>query len=141
MGVIGAIGFYWSSSAIAFPLIDNTSTGHMLVIMLIGFTLLPIPVFMDIRGWAEMYPLNGPAWSLLFEYIGNILYALIVRKFSNAVLGILVFFAALILTHFAVTSPKGDVVGGWSLNSTQIRIGFTSLLYPFFCGSFIITFI
>lgn len=23
-----------------------------------------------------MYPLNGPSWSLFFEYIGNLLYAL-----------------------------------------------------------------
>jgi hypothetical protein len=45
----------------------------MLLMMLIGFTLIPIPVSWDIRGWQEMHPLNGPAWSLFFEYLANIL--------------------------------------------------------------------
>ena len=26
----------------------------------------------EVRGNGEMFPLNGPAWSLFFEYIGNI---------------------------------------------------------------------
>ena len=30
-----------------------------------------------------MYPLNGPSWSLFFEYIGNLLYALFIRKLST----------------------------------------------------------
>ncbi len=54
------------------------------------FTLLPVPRSLDIRGWTEMHPLNGPAWSLFFEYIANILYALWVRKFSTRALAILV---------------------------------------------------
>lgn len=132
--IIGAIGFYWSASPIIFPLVSDTSIWHMLVIMEIGFTLLPIPVSMDIRGWAEMHPLNGPAWSLLFEYIVNILYALFVRKFSNIALAVLVFVAGGALIHFAVTSPTGDVVGGWSLDAAQLRVGFTRLLFPFFAG-------
>lgn len=52
--------------------------------------MLLIPVFPgaahDVRGNGEMFPLNGPGWSLFFEYIGNILYALFIRRFSNKVL-------------------------------------------------------
>ncbi|MDZ4148523.1 MAG: acyltransferase [Flavobacteriaceae bacterium] len=102
--------------------------------LLIGYTLLPVPKSMDIRGWNEMHPLNGPAWTLFFEYIANILYALFIRKFSNKVLGVLVIIAAVFLLHMAVTSPKGDLIGGWSLDATQLRIGFTRLMYPFFAG-------
>ena len=65
-------------------------------------TLIPIPISWDIRGWDEMHPLNGPAWSLFFEYIGNILYAVVVRRFSKVMLGIFVFLAAVLLVHFAV---------------------------------------
>ncbi|MDR0371401.1 MAG: acyltransferase family protein, partial [Prevotellaceae bacterium] len=36
--------------------------------------------------------------------------------------------------HFAITSPNGDIIGGWSLNGTQLRVGFTRLMYPFFAG-------
>ena len=81
-----------------------------------------------------MHPLNGPAWSLFFEYVANILYALFIRKFSNTLLSVLVFFAGCFLIHTAVTSQKGDVIGGWSLDATQLHIGFARLLYPFFAG-------
>ena len=132
--VIGAILFYTCPSAVLYPLLPTTTLWKMLVIMLIGFTLIPIPVALDIRGWIEMHPLNGPAWSLFFEYVANILYALFVRKFSNTWLAILVFLSGCALIHLAVTSPTGDVVGGWSLQPDQFRIGITRLLYPFFAG-------
>jgi peptidoglycan/LPS O-acetylase OafA/YrhL len=131
---IGAIGYYFSASPVLFPHIGTMPVWHMLIIMLIGFTLLPVPPSMDIRGWGEMHPLNGPAWSLFFEYVANILYALFIRKFSNKVLAILVFVFGCALIHFAVTNPNGDVIGGWSFNAEQLRVGFTRLLYPFFAG-------
>ncbi len=36
-----------------------------------------------------MFPLNGPAWSLFFEYIGNILYALFIRRLPTKALAVL----------------------------------------------------
>ncbi|HEX2961120.1 MAG TPA: acyltransferase [Ignavibacteriales bacterium] len=132
--VIGAIGFYFSASPILFPQISSVPLWKLLLVMLVGFTLLPLPASMDIRGWAEMHPLNGPAWSLFFEYVANILYALFIRKFSNRVLSILVFLAACLTIHLAVTGPNGDVIGGWSLDPIQLRIGLTRLLYPFLAG-------
>ena len=132
--MIGAILFYFSASPAVFPMVSQTPVWKLLLIMLIGFTLLPVPTSMDIRGWQEMHPLNGPAWSLFFEYIANILYALFIRKFSNTVLAVFVFITGCALIHLAVTSPNGDVIGGWSINATQLRIGFTRLLYPFFAG-------
>src|SRR5918993_1246032 len=131
--LIGAVTFYWQDSSF-FPHINEVSLGKLLLVMSIGFTLLPLPVSMDIRGWQEMHPLNGPAWSLFFEYIANILYALFVRKFSNSLLSSLVVIAGAILIHYAVTSSTGDLIGGWSLEPTQFRIGVTRLLYPFFAG-------
>jgi peptidoglycan/LPS O-acetylase OafA/YrhL len=59
---------------------------------------------------------------------------LFVRKFSNTVLAILVFLAGCATIHLAVTSPHGDMIGGWSLEPAQFRIGLTRLLYPFFAG-------
>ena len=132
--IIGAIGFYFSASPIVFPKISGTPVWEMLLVMFIGFTLLPVPLSMDIRGWTEMHPLNGPAWSLFFEYIANILYALFIRKFSNKALAVLVFLSGCALVHLAVTSPNGDVIGGWALDPTQIRVGLTRLFYPFFAG-------
>lgn len=131
--LIGAVTFYFQDSTF-FPGIHDVPVWKMLGIMLIGFTLLPVPPSMDIRGWSEMHPLDGPAWTLFFEYIANILYALVLRKLSNRVLAVLAFIAGAALIHLAVAGPQGDVIGGWSLDSTQLRIGFTRLLYPFLAG-------
>ncbi len=131
--LVGAVLFYFQDSDF-FPGISEVPIGTMLIVMLIGFTLLPVPLSMDIRGWTEMHPLNGPAWSLFFEYIANLLYALFVRKFSNTILALLVAIAGLALIHMAVTSPNGDIIGGWALDAAQLRIGFTRLMYPFFAG-------
>lgn len=131
--IVGAIGFYFSASGY-WPGISQVPVWKMLLVMLIGCTLLPVPLSMDIRGWHEMHPLNGPGWSLFYEYIANILYALFVRKFSTKVLSVLVFIAGAVLIHFTVTNTTGDIVGGWSLEPAQIRIGFTRMMYPFFAG-------
>jgi peptidoglycan/LPS O-acetylase OafA/YrhL len=131
--LIGAALFYFQISP-AFPNIAQTSVWQMLLVMVIGATLIPVPLSMDIRGWQEMHPLNGPAWSLFFEYIANILYALIVRRFSKLLLSVFVTLAALMLIQYLVTSKNGDLIGGWSLNSEQLYIGFTRLLFPFFGG-------
>lgn len=132
--IIGAIFYYFQASDILFPMIAGMEVWKVILTMIIGFTLLPIPPSMEIRGWGEMHPLNGPAWSLFFEYIANILYALFFRKFSKKVLSIFVLLFAGLLINYTVFGPKGDVIGGWSLNFEQMNVGFTRLLYPFFAG-------
>lgn len=130
---IGAV-FYFFGAGVVAPEIENTSVWLMLLIFVIGATLLPVPPSLDIRGWGEMHPLNGPAWSLFFEYIGNILYALVIRRFSKTLLSLLVIVAGGLLIHYAVTSPNGFLAGGWKLDGPQLRVGFTRLMYPFFAG-------
>lgn len=132
----GAVLFYWQAGSV-FPKIHTVTHWQLLWVLLIGCTLIPLPVSMDIRGWNEMHPLDGPAWSLFFEYIANILYALFLRKLSNRVLFILALLAGAALIHLAVTSPDGDLIGGWSLEQKQLRIGFTRLFYPFLAGLFL----
>ena len=129
--IIGALLYYFQFGPL-FPFISETPVWKLLIVMLIGMTLLPLTPSMEIRGWTEMHPLNGPAWSLFFEYIANILYALWLRKLSNKWIATLAFIAGSVLIHMAVT--RGDIIGGWALNSEQIYVGFTRLLYPFLAG-------
>jgi peptidoglycan/LPS O-acetylase OafA/YrhL len=131
--LIGAALFYFQKSP-AFPLIATTPVWKMLLVMVVGCTLLPLPISMDIRGWQEMHPLDGPAWSLFFEYIANILYAVGLRKLSKTVLSIFVFLAALFLLQLAVFGHRGDLIGGWALNGRELHVGFARLLFPFFAG-------
>ena len=130
---LGAIGFYFTDSTI-WPLIHTVPVWKLLVVMLIGYTLIPIPLSMDIRGWEEMHPLNSVGWSLFFEYIANILYALGLRKLSNKALAWFVVLAGAVLVHYVLTSPNGDVTGGWTLNAEHMRVGITRTIYPFFAG-------
>ena len=131
--IVGAVFFYFQESS-CFPAIQDTSVGTMLLVMLLGCTLLPLPLKWDIRGWTEMHPLNGPAWSLYYEYIGNILYALFIRKFSKTALFVLVFVEGCFTVHLCLTAPAGDIVGGWALNWEQQYVGLVRLMYPFFGG-------
>jgi len=130
---LGAIGFYFTESAV-WPLIHTVPVWKLLVVTLIGFTLIPVPLSMDIRGWQEMHPLNSVGWSLFFEYIANILYAIGIRKLSKTALSILVVLAGAVMVHFAVTNPNGDVTGGWTLTPEQLRVGLTRTMFPFFGG-------
>ena len=127
---LGAIGFYFTDSTI-WPLIHTVPVWKLILVMLMGWTILPIPLSMDIRGWQEMHPLNSVGWSLFFEYIANILYALGLRKLSNKALACFVVLAGAVLLHFAVTNPNGDVTGGWTLNPEHMRVGITRTIFPF----------
>ena len=131
--VIGALCFYFQDGAL-WPKIQEVPVWKMLLVMVIGFTLIPVPSSMDIRGWQEMHPLDGPGWSLFFEYIANIFYGLFVKNWSKKTLAVLVILSAVALVHLAVTNVNGDVIGGWSLEFQQLRIGFTRMMYPFFAG-------
>lgn len=90
----------------------------------------------EVRGNGEMYPLNGPAWSLFFEYIGNILYALFLRKLSNKALLIFVVLSAAGLAAFAVFnfSGYGHLGVGWSLADNNLAGGMLRVLFSFSAG-------
>jgi peptidoglycan/LPS O-acetylase OafA/YrhL len=130
---IGALLFYSQTSSL-FPKIADTTVEQLLAVMLVGYMLIPLPPSMDIRGWAEMHPLNGATWSLFFEYIANVLHVLILRKLPNLMLSALVFLAAMALCYVAIKGPSGDVIGGWAFDAQQLKIGFVRLLYPYMAG-------
>jgi peptidoglycan/LPS O-acetylase OafA/YrhL len=61
----------------------------------------------EVRGNGEMFPLNGPSWSLFFEYIGNILYALFICRISTKALRILTICLGLMLCAFTLSDFSG----------------------------------
>ncbi|ESQ91756.1 acyltransferase [Asticcacaulis sp. AC460] len=131
--LIGAALFFFQDYSI-FPKIAGTPAWQVVLVMVIGMTMIPLPPSADIRGWNETHPVNGPAWSLLYEYVANILYAVGVRKLSNKALGVLVALAGVAVIYLAVFGPRGDLIGGWSLDPQGIHIGLTRVMFPFFAG-------
>lgn len=130
--VIGGLCFYFGAGKM-FPQIGEVPVWQMLLVMLAGYLLIPTTAAIR-HPWHEMFPLNGPAWSLFFEYIGNLLYAAVVRRFSKRVLVAFVAASGVALLWMAVGSSDGSVLGGHELTGRQFGIGMVRLLYPFFGG-------
>lgn len=119
---------------------DGTVTPVSYVLMALVLTMFMVPALpglpYEVRGNGEMFPLNGPAWSLFFEYVGNILYALFIRRLSTKALAILA--AALGVAHafFFVgdVSGYGCVGVGWTIDSVNFFGGLVRMLFPFTVG-------
>lgn len=119
---------------------DGSSTPLHWTLIAFVLTLFFIPAYpgasYDIRGNAEMFPLNGPSWSLFFEYIGNILYALFIRKLSNKMLGLLVGVTGILWIWFVAFDISGyDMIGiGWTLDAVNFFGGLLRMMFPFTLG-------
>lgn len=142
--LIGAALFYFGDAP-GFELVGQTPVWKMLLVAALGCLMIPLLPWWDIRGWQEINPLNGAVWSLMWEYIGNVLYALLVRRFSKLWLGIFVGLSALLTIDLAMNIDatgllkerfwaQYTVIGGFGLSPDQLYIGCARLLFPFFAG-------
>lgn len=134
--LIGAISFLLTSM----ERWDGTHSTLLLTLIALVCSWLMIPALpgmqRDVRGNGEMFPLNGPCWSLFFEYIGNILYALIIRRLSTRALAWLTALLCCALTWFAVTNQSGygSIGVGWTVDTTNLLGGTLRMLCPFTIG-------
>ena len=142
--LIGAFWFYFGGAP-GFELVMQTPWWKLLLILVLACIMFPTPPSMDIRGWQEVNSLNGAAWSLMWEYVANFLYATFVRHFSIKVLAVFVVLSAFLTIDLALnldtfqlleirSYAKFTVIGGFGLTPDQIYIGICRLLYPFFGG-------
>lgn len=130
--VIGGMMFYFQGCSVW-----DVSKVTVLALFLATFMnalMIPATPGTEIRGLGEMYPLNGPSWSLFFEYIGNLLYALFIHRFSTRALAVLVFVAGCGLATFAIWGPYGDICAGFQLTGTEFTAGLLRLLFSFSAG-------
>ena len=111
--IIGVVAFLiggrhqWSGAV--------TPYSWVMVAMLLTMFLIPaVPgAGYEVRGNGEMYPLNGSMWSLFFEYISNILYALI---FTHDMAG------------------YGMMGVGWTMDTINFWSGLVRMMFPFTVG-------
>ena len=140
MLVMGAIIGTMAFAIVGFEKWDGTTApmGWVMTAMLLTMFMIPaVPgVPYEVRGNGEMFPLNGPAWSLFFEYIGNILYALIIRRLSTKMLAILTVISGCLHAWFFVGNISGyDMVGvGWTIDEINFWGGLVRMLFPFTMG-------
>lgn len=130
--LIGAAMFYTQGCSVWD--VTKISVGMLLLSTLLNALMIPVTTGFEIRGVGEMYPLNGPSWSLMFEYIGNLLYALFIRRFSTRLLAALVVLAGCGLTAFSVWGPLGDIGAGFAMTGADMTGGSLRLLFSFSAG-------
>jgi len=130
--IIGAIMFYFQGCSVWD--VSKVTVIALFIATFLNMLLIPATPGNEVRGLGEMFPLNGPSWSLFFEYIGNIFYVLFIRKLSTKALAVLVFVAGCGLATFAILGPLGDICVGFSLTGTEFTGGFSRLLFSFSAG-------
>ncbi len=117
---------------------ETTPFGWVMLAMLLTMFMVPaVPgVPYEVRGNGEMFSLNGPAWSLFFEYIGNILYAVVLRRLSTKILLLLAVVFGCLHAWFFVGDVSGyDMVGvGWTIDKVNFWGGMVRMLFPFTMG-------
>ena len=137
MGAVLGVVFYLLQGSVQW---DGTHISLSLVMLALLCAMFFIPAApgacYDIRGNGEMFPLNGPSWSLFFEYIGNILYALFIHRLSNKMLALLTVLSGLGLAWFALFDVVGyGMIGvGWTLDGANFLGGLLRMLFPFTLG-------
>ena len=114
---IGVLLFYLGADG--FRLVNTAPAWKRIVCFVCALFLIPLGPKMDIRGWQEMYPFNSPLWTLFYEYIANILYALFIRKLPKWALRILVALFAVLLVDKAVGL---GIFGGYTYNGKLIKV-------------------
>ena len=120
---------------------SHTSLAMSLLALLAAWFMIPaLPGSpREVRGNGEMFPLNGPCWSLFFEYLGNIVYALILRRLSTKAMACVSGILAIALAWFTITDQSGyGFIGvGWTADTANLLGGSLRLLCPFTMGMLI----
>nr|WP_315232453.1 acyltransferase [uncultured Flavobacterium sp.] len=111
---------------------ETYETGKLILIFLASVFLVPFPVMPD--RYFNLFGLNAPAWSLFWEYVANILYALFLYKLSRRSLFLLTILAGAGLC-FVSYRAGGSLLGGW--NGETFWDGAARISYSFLVGMLI----
>ena len=110
--------------------------------------LLMLPAF----GFTYIAPLNPCSWTLYYQYLGNILYALVVRHMRSWMLAVAAALSAAALAVFTFHPDLNALFGtdcayfahlarrwtsfdgGWGMDDMQYTAGLVRLAFPLFFG-------
>lgn len=137
MGVLFGVASYVIQGCVRW---DGTPmpVSALVVATICGLLLIPAwpGCFYDMRGNGEMFSLNGPEWSLFFEYIGSILYATVLHRLDNRRLIGVIAVAALAMISYNVMNFGGFYTqgSGWSFVEHGFFGGGFRMVYCFGIG-------
>jgi peptidoglycan/LPS O-acetylase OafA/YrhL len=115
---------------------DGTEVGvePLMWATLLALFLIPAPGGMDVRGNTEAFPLNGPHWSLFFEYIGSLLYGLLLHRLPTKWLRVWVACGIFSIAAYSLMQEDGGVAYGWSSEPVNLLGGALRMLYAYPMG-------
>lgn len=126
--VVGLLGYLFNPFA-AQPGLSGGA--NLLLTFVCSICLIPLPIMKE-RAF-NLFSLNAPAWSLFWEYVANIIYALVLYRISRRHLSFLILLAAAALC--LVSYRAGNLLGGWS--GATFWDGGARIVYSFLAGLFI----
>lgn len=130
--LLGALMFY--AQGCEYWKVSEVSIVLLAFAMLLNMFLVPAWGGVEVRGFGEIFPLNGPTWSLFFEYIANLLYVVAIRKLSTRWLAMLVFATGGALFGYAITNEYGYLGAGWTFASYGFWGGLLRVMFAFPTG-------
>ncbi|ELP91550.1 hypothetical protein EIN_127800 [Entamoeba invadens IP1] len=122
---------------------DEFNLYKLICLTIVGCFTIPMPEnfsVINFNGFA--YPLNGPAWTVLYEYIAALLFTTVFRFLNVIALCVLnVFFLYFIIdiafnidTFRLINGLGGELVKGWTFSFSHCYIAFSRLLFSFTTG-------
>jgi len=103
-------------------------SGKAFLLFITSCFMIPYPAIRE--RYFNLFHLNPPSWSLFWEYIANIFYALVLVKLRNKILWVLVAIGAILICY--ETKRSGSIAGGWG--GSNISAGAIRVLYSFLAG-------
>lgn len=107
---------------------QNVPLQKVLIALALGLLLLPAPSLPN--RWTDTHPLNGPCWSLLQEYVGNVAYAFLLRHLADRTLGLLSLACGAALVACGVYLGSLDQGSAWD----SVWMAPVRLCFPFVTG-------
>ena len=86
------------------------SAGKIALVFILSLLLIPFPVVAD-RAF-NLFSFNAPGWSLFWEYVANIFYALVLCRLRKSFFVVLTIISAGFI--FYIANHAGNLMGGWS---------------------------
>jgi len=126
--VVGLLGFLFDPFA-AQP--GSLGRANLLLTFVCSICLIPLPIIKE-RAF-NLFSFNAPVWSLFWEYVVNIIYALVLYRINRRYLSVLIVLAAAVLC--LVSYRAGNLLGGWS--GPTFWDGGARVAYSFLAGLFI----
>jgi peptidoglycan/LPS O-acetylase OafA/YrhL len=127
-----AFGTVISGLADLFRSGDFPMSEHLLDIAVAAvFSCMLLPTFWKTTLEDSAYPLNGPVWSLFFEFVANLSYVFFVRaKHSNVLIVAFALVSGALLASAAIDASSVN----FGALTTDFYLGFPRVFWSFFVG-------